>query len=87
MADNFSSFAAGLNSPASDGAAVTPNDSTDLTTSSRYVFVGGAGALKVNLVSGTTLTLTGVTAGTVLPLRVSRVWATGTTATNIAVLF
>lgn len=87
MPDNFSSYVGGLNSPASDGAAVTPNDNADLVTSSRYVFVGGAGALKVDLVSGNTLTLTGITAGTVLPLRVRRVYATGTTATNIAVLF
>lgn len=86
MADNFDGFRGGLQSPATDGVAVTPSDSTVLTTT-RYIFVGGAGNLSVVTSAGTTLTLTGVTAGSLLPLRVTKVRSTSTTATNIAALW
>jgi hypothetical protein len=83
MADTFDGFRGGLGSPATDGLAVTTSDATVLTTT-RYIFVGGAGNLSVVMSSGTTVTLTGVIAGSWLPLRVTKVKATGTTATNIA---
>jgi hypothetical protein len=86
MADNFDTFRPGLSDPLTDGVAVTTSDATVLTTT-RAVFVGGAGNLTVVTSAGTTLTLTGVTAGTLLPLRVTKVKATGTTATNIAALW
>lgn len=86
MADNFATLTSGLNAPATDGVAVTPSDSTVLTTT-RAVFVGGAGNLSVVMSSGTTLVLTGVTAGTLLPIRVTKVKSTNTTATNIAALW
>jgi hypothetical protein len=74
--------------PADNAAAVTPSDGSDLANFSRALFVGGAGAVKVDMVGGTTaVTLTGVVAGTVLPMRVSRVYSTGTTATNIVALY
>ena len=86
MADNFDTYKPGLSDPLTDGVAVTASDSTVLTTT-RAVFVGGAGNLAVVLSGGTTLTLTGVTAGTLLPIRVTKVKSTGTTATNIAALW
>ncbi len=71
------------NAPATHAAAVTPNDSTDLSDVTRWVWVGGAGNLAVIMQDGSTPTLTGVPAGSLLPIRVSRVKATGTTATTI----
>jgi hypothetical protein len=52
------------------------------------VFVGGAGNLKVDMADGTTVTFTGVAAGTLLPIQVKKIYAAanGTTATNIVVL-
>ena len=78
--------------PAVDGAAVTPDNSNDLTISSRALWIGGAGDLKVTMKgmqgdAGASITLVGVPAGTLLPLAVDRVWATGTTATNIVALW
>jgi len=74
--------------PADNAAAVTPSDGSDLANAARALFVGGAGAVKVDMVGGTTaVTLTGVVAGSVLPIRVSRVYSTGTTATNIVALY
>jgi hypothetical protein len=67
-------------------AAVTPNDSTDLTALARAIYVGGTGAVKVTMVNGDTPTFTGVQAGSILPIAVRRVWSTGTTATSILAL-
>ena len=73
--------------PADRIAAVTPSDSTDLT-GVRGLRVGGAGDLAVRMVndSGTTVTISSVTAGELLPLRVTRVMA-ATTATAITAFY
>ena len=73
--------------PAEGAAAVTPNDSTDLTTLSRALYVGSGGSIAVVVADGSTVTFVGVLSGSVLPVRVSRVLATGTTATNIVALY
>lgn len=70
----------------SDAAAVVPSDGSDLPRAGR-LFVGGAGAVKVTTIAGTDVTFTGVVAGTVLPVRVKKVFATGTTATNMVVMY
>ena len=73
--------------PADKIAAVTASDSTDLT-GTRGLLVGGAGDLAVRMINdpSTTVTITGVVAGAILPLRVTRVMA-ATTATNITALY
>ena len=68
---------------ASDAVNVTPSDATVLAPTWGGLFVGGAGNVAVVTKEGTTLTFTGVLAGSVLPIVVTRVRATGTTATNI----
>lgn len=83
MADNFANFLVAPNGPAADAAAVTPSDTTDLATSSRFLYVGGAGDVIVTTTGGETVTFKAVPVGTVLPVRASRVLATGTTATNL----
>jgi hypothetical protein len=75
--------------PATSAAVVSPNDSTDLTTYARMLYVGGAGSLKVTTVDGDTFTFPAITAGSLIPLRVKRVWLTpdsGTIATGIIAL-
>ena len=68
-------------------ALVTPSDSADLSAPCNYIFCGGAGTLKVTTVGGQSVTVTGVVAGQILPIRAARVWSTGTTDTNIAALW
>lgn len=72
--------------PADDILQVTPADGADIAAGSRALVIGTAGALKITTAAGNTVTLTGVPAG-VLPVKVTRVWATGTTAANIAALY
>ncbi len=69
----------------SNAAEVTPSDTVDLPALPRVLYIGGAGTLRLR-VAGLTVNFT-VTAGTVLPVRASRVFATGTTATGIVSLF
>lgn len=72
--------------PAIRGAPVTPNDSTDLAFVTKALYVGGAGTISVDFAeSGTAISFT-VVAGAILPFRVKRVRATGTSATNIVAL-
>jgi hypothetical protein len=74
--------------PARYAAAVTPNDSTDLTWTTRGLYVGGSGNVVVHMAAeGTQITFVGVQAGTILPIAVSRVRSTSTTATNIVALW
>lgn len=83
MPDPFASHQPGLTSPAEGGFAVTPSDTLDLLRTTRAVYVGTAGALRVTLLSGEVVTFSGVQAGVVYPLRLARVMATGTTAGGI----
>ena len=81
--DNFGTHYSTLSDPSSDAAAITPNDTDELAVYERSLYIGGAGNINVDTVDGTTVLFTGVTAGSVLPIRVKRVRATSTTATAI----
>lgn len=70
----------------SNGAAVTPNDSTDLPRSG-ILYVGTGGTLVVRTIGGDDVTLTNVPSGTFVPVRVRRVFSTGTTASNMDVFY
>lgn len=63
------------------GVAVTPSDTAAVAFSALYV--GGAGNVKVDTPFSTGVTFTGVPAGALLPVQVTKVYATGTTATSI----
>jgi len=87
MADNFRNFKAHLDTPNyGNAAAVTPHNTNELAKATRAVWVGGAGNLKVTMVSGEEVTFNSVPAGTELRIRAKIIWATGTTATNIVAL-
>lgn len=74
-------------SSATQLAVVTPSDAVDLPQVAKSLWVGGAGNVSV-IAEGDTVpvTLTAAAAGTLIPLRVKRVRATGTTATAIVAL-
>ena len=72
--------------PAKHAAAVTPADDADLADAATALLVGTAGALKVTTTGGETVTFGNVPAG-ILPVGVVRVFATGTTASNLVALW
>lgn len=85
--DDFENHTAALISPAMDGLEVTPDDATDVTHVTRAIYVGGTGSIRVTLLSGVVVTFNNVPSGSLLPLRVSRIHATGTSATSLVGLF
>ncbi len=82
MNDPFASHAVGLSAPIVDAIDISPDDGADLTVTSRALYVGGAGDVRLTLAGGRTVTLRAVQVGW-HPVRARRVWATGTTATDI----
>lgn len=70
-----------------NAAAVTPSDTVDLADVTQALYVGGAGNVAVIMQGGQTVTFTGLTVGTILEVRVSRVKATSTTATALVALW
>ena len=69
-----------------EAADVTPSNSTIFRPSALYVGVGGD--VTVDLFKGgTNITFPAVFAGTWMPILVSRVYSTDTSATNIVRLF
>jgi hypothetical protein len=78
----------GLDWPAAECLAIAPNDIVPLLQGPcRGIYVGGAGAVKVDDCSDNPVVLTGVTAGSILPIRAKKVYATGTAATNLIALY
>lgn len=69
--------------PATTAEVVVPGDSTDLVNVSRALWVGLGGDLTVIMQSGATVTFANVADGSLLPIRVTRVKSTGTTAASI----
>lgn len=75
----------GLGEPAVFAESVTPDDDAEITTS-RALYVGGAGDVAVTMKGGGDATFSAVPAGTILPIRVTKVLE-ATTATLILNLY
>jgi hypothetical protein len=66
------------------GFAVTPSDATVYTNSMRALYVGTGGDVTVRMIrDGNTLLFRNVPSGTLLPIAVDQVRATGTTAADM----
>lgn len=78
--DDFRNTDGDLSAPATDAFAITKSDST--TFYARSLYVGGAGDVVVTTRKDTDVTFKAVPAGTILPIRCSKVKA-ATTATDI----
>jgi hypothetical protein len=77
-------------------AAVTPSDTTNIPSVSTengsgnngcVLYVGGGGNLKVLTVGNDEVTFVNIQDGSFIPIQVLRVYATGTTATNIVAIW
>ena len=78
---------------AHDAKSVTPSDTVDLDdveNRGACIYVGDVSVgsdIKVTMESGSEVIFKGVTAGSFLPILVTRVWATDTTAAEILALY
>lgn len=69
--------------PAEHAFAVTPHDTTSLTHTTRGIYVGVAGNVKVTMIGGEAVTFVGLAAGVIHPIAAIIIWSAGTTATSI----
>ena len=73
--------------PALYAGAVTASDSVNLTSIARALYVGTSGNVSAVMPDGDVVLFSNVQAGQILPVRVARVNATNTTASNIVALY
>jgi hypothetical protein len=73
--------------PATQAVSIVPSDSSNLVEVPRAIYIGGNGNLRVTMLDGNIVTFPNVVAGTVIPIRVQKVWSTSTTATGIIGLY
>jgi hypothetical protein len=78
--------------------SITPSDSQNLSLNGNLLgdnsleqgaslYIGNGGNVRVTMLGGQTVTFANIQSGTFMPIQVVKVWATGTTATNIVELF
>lgn len=88
MNDAFENRADTVSAPATRCVAVTPHDSNALSEIPKGLYVGTGGDLAIEPAGGGgAVTLANVADGSVLPVRVRIVRATGTTAADIVALY
>lgn len=85
MKDPFQNSVHGLESPAIRLEAVIPDNDTDLSFVSRAIAVGGEGFVQVTTLGGS-IGRVFLVPGAPFPIRASRIWAEGTTASDIVAL-
>ena len=73
--------------PGRNAVVITESDTVDLAQPSRAIWVGGSGNIAVEMLDGGTVVFVGVVAGSLLPLQVTRVNSTDTTATDMVSVF
>lgn len=82
MPDTFASQIRSMSDPAITVFEIVPDDSADLPLVTLALNVASVGTVRVTTADGSISDVT-VNPGQVFPLRVSRVWQTGTSATGI----
>ena len=78
-----------LIAPCSNFSAVTPNDGVQLTISPKALYIGTGGDLTVSslMEKDVPVTFKNVPSGAIIDVRVSRIYATGTTAADIVAMY
>ncbi|MDE3080161.1 MAG: hypothetical protein KGI94_09050 [Paracoccaceae bacterium] len=85
--DSFKDFPNTPVSPVRDAVPVTPDDATPLSAMTRALYVAQAGDVAVTMAGGQDVIFAAVPGGTLLPIRVTDVKATGTTASGLLALW
>lgn len=81
--DKFKQYAAGRTDPASDCFVITPDDNNDLPQRIRGIYFGSDGDIVIVTPKGNTVPFIGVKVGTIIPIDIDRVLATGTNAMDL----
>lgn len=82
--DPFETSADSLIAPAKDAFPIVPSDSEALATATKAIYIGIGGDIVLRAIDGKAdVQFAGVASGAILPIRVSAVRLSGTTAENI----
>ena len=73
--------------PVSRGSIPVASDSLDLPVDGRGLYVGVTGNVKIRTPANVDITFVALAAGVIHPIEVRRVFSTGTTATDLLVLY
>ena len=84
--DKYSTLTASPIHPSGTAAAITPDDASDLPQVTVALNVATHGSVRVTTRDGSVTDVT-IAPGYAFPLRVTRVWESGTTATGICGLY
>jgi len=85
--DRFGDTGNNLTAPGSGHFAITPSDSTDFTWTVRGIYVGVGGDIVIVAKEGGAVTYKNAVAGSIIPVRATRVNSTSTTATNLVGIY
>lgn len=80
--DKYKAYERTVNMPAGSVIEITPDDTVDLEFVTIALNVATAGSVRVTTLDGD-VTDVFLAAGIAFPIRVTRVWANGTSATGI----
>lgn len=75
-----------INDLATGAVAITPSNGADLPTAALGIYVGVAGDVKVDMVNGNEGIVFKAAPVGILRVHAKKVYATGTTATNLVAL-
>ena len=75
-----------ISSPAESAVVVTPSD-TVVIEKTRGLYVGGTGDITAIMADGRSALFSAIPVGAILPIQVTKVMATDTTATLITALY
>lgn len=67
--------------------AIIPDDNNDLAYVTRGIYIGSIGNIRIQPENGSPVTFVGLVPGIILPVRATRVLATGTTASNLIAMY
>lgn len=88
MADKFKENSDSVSAPARKAIAVSPHDVDALTDVPKALYVGAGGDIVCCMIDDSEdVAFVGVPTGAILPIRVSHVRSTGTTAASILALY
>lgn len=85
--DVFKNHTSSLTAPARSAVSVVPADDQPFAQTARAVYVGTGGDLAVEMADGDRVVFVGVPSGTMLPVRITQVLATGTSAGDVLALW
>jgi hypothetical protein len=85
--DSYRKHGRRLTTPPEEAVAIVPSDTAALGHVTRAVFVGEGGDLRVRMLGGGVVTLANLAPGALVPLRVTQVLASGTTASGLVALW